>query len=168
MQVTETQAEGLKREFRVVVPVTELGTRLDERLASMKDEVRLKGFRPGKVPVNHLRRLFGRSAMAEIVQNMLGEVARKTLDERGERAATPPDYALPEDAGTTDRVLSGQDDLSYTMTYEVLPKVALGNFKTLEIERPVAPVTDADIEPRIAELAENARSYAAYEGPAKK
>jgi trigger factor len=167
MQVTETQTEGLKREFKVVVPVTELGTRLDERLASMKDEVRLKGFRPGKVPVNHLRRLFGRSAMAEIVQNMLGEVARKTLADRGERAAAPPDFALPEDPAATDRVLAGEDDLSYTMTYEVLPQVELGNFKTLEIERPVAPASDAEIEPRLKELAENAQTFTPYDGPAK-
>ena len=166
MQVTETQAEGLKREFKVVVPVTELGSRLDERLASMKDEVRLKGFRPGKVPVNHLRRLFGRSAMAEIVQNMLGEVARKTLADRGERAAAPPDFALPEDPAATDRVLSGEDDLAYTMTYEVLPQVELGNFKTLEIERPVAPASDAEIESRLKELAENALTFTPYDGPA--
>ena len=167
MQVTETQSDGLKREFKVVVPISELGSRLNDRLASMKDEVRLKGFRPGKVPVNHLRRLFGRSAMAEIVQNVLGEVARQTLADRGERAATPPDFVLPEDPGATDRILAGQDDLAYTMTYEVLPAVALGNFKTIEIERPVAPPTDADIEPRLRELAENALSYTPYEGPAK-
>src|SRR4029079_12466708 len=113
MQVTETQAEGLKREFKVVVPVTELGSRLDERLASMKDEVRLKGFRPGKVPVNHLRRLFGRSAMAEIVQNVLAEVARNTLKERGETAAMQPDYKLPEDDAEANGVLAGDHDLAY-------------------------------------------------------
>jgi trigger factor len=167
MQVTVTQSEGLKREFKVVVPLAELGSRLDARLATMKDEVRLKGFRPGKVPVNHLRKMFGRSAMAEIVQNMLGEVARQTLTDRGERAATPPDYVLPEDQAATERVLSGEDDLTYTMSYEVLPKVEPGNFQTLEIERPVAPVTDADIEPRLRELAENVLTFNAYDGPAK-
>ena len=64
MQVTETLVEGLKREFKVVVPASELDERLSTRLSTLKDEVRIKGFRPGKVPVSHLRRMFGKSAMS--------------------------------------------------------------------------------------------------------
>ncbi len=103
MQVTETLVDGLKREFKVVVPAAELDSRLVERLSSLKDEVRIKGFRPGKVPINHLKRLFGRSAMAEIVQDVLAEVARNTLTERGEKAAMQPDYKLPEDDAAAER-----------------------------------------------------------------
>jgi trigger factor len=168
MQVTETQSDGLKRAFKVIVPASELDTRLVERLNSLQGEVRLKGFRPGKVPVAHLRRMFGKSAMAEIVQGMLGEVAKQTLDERGERAATPPDYALPEDTTETEQVLTGKADLAYTMSYEVLPKVTIGNFKTIAIERPVAPPGDEEIEARIRQIAESAAVYEPKDGPAEK
>lgn len=164
MQVTETISDGLKREFKVVVPAEELDSRLVERLTSLKNEVRLKGFRPGKVPVNHLRKLYGKSAMAEIVQNMLGEVARKTLDERGERAATPPSYDLPEAEGQADEILSGKADLSYTMTYEVLPEVVLGDFKKIRVERPIVEITEAEVEEQLRQIAENGRTFDTKEG----
>jgi trigger factor len=166
MQVTETVSDGLKREFKVVVPAEELDSRLVERLTSLKNEVRLKGFRPGKVPVNHLRKLYGRSAMAEIVQNMLGEVARKTLDERGERAATPPSYDLPEAEAQADEILSGRADLSYTMSYEVLPEVVLGDFKKIRVERPVVEISDAEVEEQLLQIAENGRTFETKEGKA--
>src|SRR5690606_11909529 len=122
MQVTETLNEGLRREFSVVVPAAELDGRLAERRGAMQREVNLKGFRPGKVPVSHLKRMFGRSAMAEIVQATLSEVARQTLTERGEKAAAPPDYRLPEDQEEAEKILTGAADLTYTMVYDVLPK----------------------------------------------
>jgi trigger factor len=159
MQVTETLSDGLKREFKVVVPLQELDERLSERLSSLKDEVRIKGFRPGKVPVSHLRRLYGRSAMAEIVQNTLRDVAKQTLDERGERAATPPDYQLPEDQGEADKILTGQADLAYTMSYEVLPRVVLGDFKKISVERPVVEVSEEEVDRQLNQLAESGRSY---------
>jgi trigger factor len=166
MQVTETVSDGLKREFKVVVPADELDSRLNERLISLSKEVRIKGFRPGKVPVNHLRKLYGKSAMAEIVQNVIGEVARKTLDERGERAAAPPSYDLPEAEEHADQVLSGKADLSYTMSYEVLPKVELRDFKTINVERPVVQIDEADVEAQLQQIAENSRTFAPKESKA--
>ncbi len=160
MLVTETLSDGLKREFHVVVPAAELDGRLVERLSSIKDEVRIKGFRPGKVPVAHLRRMFGRSTMAEIVQSVLTEVARDTLSKRGEKAAAPPDYRLPEDADATERILAGKADLDYTMAYEVLPKIVLADFKALSVERPIVTVEEEEVEKQLQQLAENARSFA--------
>jgi trigger factor len=167
MQVNEKNVEGLKREFEVVVPAAELDSRLVERLDSLKDEVRIKGFRPGKVPVAHLRKLFGRSTMAEIVQSTLTEIARKTLADRGEKAASQPDYQLPQDEAVTNRVLSGEADLSYTMVYEVLPKVELADFKGIEIERPVATPAESEIDEQIQRLANDARSYQSKDGKAE-
>lgn len=168
MQVTETLSDGLKREFKVVVPVEELDGRLVERLNDLKNQVRIKGFRPGKVPVNHLRKLYGRSAMAEIVQDTLREVARKTLDDRGERAATPPDYDLPEDQGEADKILTGRGDLAYTMSYEVLPQITLGDFKSIKVERPVVEVSEEEIETQLKQLAESGRAYEPKDGKAEK
>ena len=166
MQVTETLVDGLKREFKVIVPATELDGRLVERLNSLKDEVRIKGFRPGKVPLNHLKRLYGRSAMAEIVQDVISEVARNTLTERGEKAAMQPHYALPEDQGEANEVLAGNHDLAYTMSYEVLPKIDLVDFKTLSVERPTVEVTDAEVEEQLVRLADSTRSYTTKAGAA--
>ena len=167
MQVTETLVDGLKREFKVVVPATELDGRLSERLNSLKDEVRIKGFRPGKVPMSHMKRLFGRSAMAEIVQDVISEVARNTLSERGEKAAMQPHYALPEDQGEANEVLSGNHDLAYTMSYEVLPKIDLVDFKSISVERPTVEVTDAEVEEQLTRLADSTRSYTTKAGPAE-
>jgi trigger factor len=167
MQVTETRTDGLRREFSVVVPAAELDDKLVQRLSALKDEVRIKGFRPGKVPISYLRRLFGRSTMAEIVQNTLSEVARETLSGRGERAAAPPDYKLPEDEQESDKILSGNADLAYTMIYEVLPKVELGDFKALSIDRPVVDVSDADVEEQLKQLADSARAFATKAGKAE-
>ena len=167
MQVTETLVEGLKREFKVVVPAQELDQRLNTKLTELKDEVRIKGFRPGKVPVSHLRRLFGKSAMAEIVQNMISEVARDTISGRGERAAMTPDFELPEDEKQADQVLAGQADLTYTMRYEILPKVELQDFKGIEVERPVAEVKDEEVDTELQKLAEVTRTFTPKEAKAE-
>jgi trigger factor len=168
MQVTATNTEGLRREFDVVIPATELDSRLTERLNAMKGEVQIKGFRPGKVPISYLRRLVGRREMAEIVQSMLSEVARDTLAERGEKAVTQPDYKLPEDETLSEKVLTGNADLNYTMTYEVMPKVDLTDFKSIAVERPVLEVSDADVEEQLKQLAEGARAFATKNGAAAK
>jgi trigger factor len=166
MQVTETRSEGLRREFSVVVPAAELDGKLVDRLNSMKDQVNIKGFRPGKVPVSHLRRLFGRSTMAEIVQTTLGEIARDTLASRGEKAAVPPDFKLPEDEEASNKILDGAADLAYTMSYEILPKIQPGDFKTISVERPVTEVTDEEVDVQLRQLAESSRSFATKAGPA--
>jgi len=166
MQVTETRSDGLRREFSVVVPASELDSKLLARLSAMKDQVNIKGFRPGKVPVSHLRRIFGRSTMAEIVQNTLGEIARDTLTSRGEKAALPPDFRLPEDEEASNKILDGAADLAYTMTYEVLPKIEPADFKSISIERPLAEVTDAEVDTQLRQLAETTRAFAPKSGAA--
>ncbi|MCB1489629.1 MAG: trigger factor, partial [Bauldia sp.] len=114
----------------------------------------------------HLRKMFGKSAMAEIVQKLISDVARDTLSERGERAAQQPDFKLPEEEGEADQVLEGKADLTYTMTYEILPDVVLGDFKSIKVERPVADVSDEEIDAELTRLAENTRSFSPKEGKA--
>ena len=87
MQVTETSTEGLKRTLKVVVGADELGQRFSERLDEVKDRVQLKGFRKGKVPVAHLKKLYGRSVMAEVLEQTVEETSRKAIADRNERAA---------------------------------------------------------------------------------
>ena len=149
MQVNETLSDGLKRGLTVTVPASELGTRLSARLEELKTRVRIKGFRPGKVPVNHLRRVYGKAAMAEIVETMVGEKTAEALSERGERAAMQPKVAMTEDEGEAMEVLEGRADLTFTLEYEVLPEYELGDFKGLKIERPTVEVADEAVEERL-------------------
>ena len=87
MQVNETLTEGLKRELKVTIPASELDARLADRLDQLKSRVRIKGFRPGKVPVAHLRRVYGKAAMAEIVE---GAGRRDDAPRRSPIAASAP------------------------------------------------------------------------------
>lgn len=167
MQVTETLSEGLKREIQIVVPATELDRRLSARLEELKRQVRLNGFRPGKVPIAHLRRLYGKSAMAEIVQAVLSENARQALEARGERAAMQPNFVLPEDETEAGAVLDGKKDLSYVMSYEVLPTFSLGDFKGIKVDRPLAEVSDEEVEAEVAKLARDTADFQPKEGVAE-
>ena len=168
MQVSETLSEGLKRGLTVTIPKDELDDRLSERLDQLKDRVRLKGFRPGKVPVNHLRKVYGKAAMAEIVEAVIGESSRQAISERGERAAMQPKVAMTDDEKAALEILEGRADLSYTLEYEVLPTYELGDFKGLKIERPVVDVTPEELDERLKQVAESARPYALVERPAQK
>ena len=87
MQVTNTLSEGLKREFNVVLPAESLAARLTSELVGMKDKVRINGFRPGKVPVEHLRRVYGRQVMADVVQNLVNESTQKIVTENSIKLA---------------------------------------------------------------------------------
>ena len=145
MQVTETLADGLKRELKVVIGQGELGERFAARLGEVKDTVQLKGFRKGKVPTAHLKKLYGRSVMAEVLQTMIDETSRKAISERNERPAQQPNINLSEDKDEIERVLSGQSDLAFTMSYETLPKFAITDLSALKLEREVADVADEAI-----------------------
>jgi len=161
MQVTETTNEGLKREFRVTLAATDLETRVTERLTEMKDRVRISGFRPGKVPVSHLKKIYGRSVMAETIDQMVRETNAKIVTDRGLKLATEPKITLPEDKGEVENVISGKTDLSYTVAVEVVPQIALADFKAIVLEKLVADITDLDVDEAVRRLAEQNRTYTA-------
>jgi trigger factor len=161
MQVTETTNDGLRREFRVVVPATDLETRVIERLTQMKDQVRINGFRPGKVPVAHLKRVYGRAVMAETIDQMVRETNSKIVTDHGLKLAMEPKTTLPEDQSEIEGVLGGKADLSYTVAVEVVPQIALADFKSIELERLVAEVTEEEVEAAIRKIAEQNRPYKA-------
>lgn len=168
MQVTETQAEGLKRAYRVVLPASELGAKADTRLIELKDRVQLKGFRPGKVPMAHLKRMYGKSVMAEVIEQAVTEANGKIVEENGLRLALQPRVELPQDEAEVRGVIEGGADLTYTVELEVLPKIELGNFKDISITRPVVEVTDAEVDETLNRLADANRPYEAKDGAAAK
>ncbi|HEY8567488.1 MAG TPA: trigger factor [Beijerinckiaceae bacterium] len=160
MQVTETLAQGLKREFKVVLPAQELEDRLASELTTMKDKVKLNGFRPGKVPVAHLRRVYGRSVMADVVQNAVNEANRKIVDDNKLKLAFEPKVELPNDQAQVEEVMNGKADLAFTVALEVLPQFDLADLSDVSIKRPVAEVTDVEIDEAIERMAKGNRPYA--------
>jgi len=159
MQVNETLAEGLKRELTVTVPATELDSRLSEKLQDLKSRIRLNGFRPGKVPISHLRNLYGKSAMAEVVEATVSESSRQALTDRGEKAALQPEIAMTEDEAEANEILAGKADLVFTMAYEVLPEFEIADFKGFKVERPLVDVTDEEIDERLNQIGQANRAY---------
>ena len=167
MNVTETNADGLRRELKVVVGADELEKRLSSRLDELKGKAQIKGFRPGHVPKDHLRKLYGRSVMAEVVQQTVDETSREALSQREERPAFRPNVALPEDEAEIEKIFAGTGDLSYTLSFEVLPKVELGDLSKLALERPVTPVTDEDIDKSVEKILATNPNFKPKDGPAK-
>jgi len=168
MLVTETAAAGLKREYRVVVPATDLEARVNERLDDLKGRVQLRGFRPGKVPVAHLKRLYGKSAMAEVIEATVREANNKIITEHGFKLATDPKVVLPTEEGAVEGVIAGQSDLAYTVELEIVPPITLGDFKTIKLERPTAAVTEAEIDQVAQTIAEQNRPFTAKAEGAEK
>jgi len=159
MQVTETLNEGLKRKLSVVIPKSDLTSRLDARLGELKDRANIKGFRPGKVPAAHLKKVYGKSAMAEVMQDAINSTVGEALTNRAERAATQPKVDLPEDQGTLNKVLDGESDLSFDVSYEVLPVVTPMDFSSLKLEHPVVEISDEDVEKELARVFRQNRGY---------
>jgi trigger factor len=159
MQVTETTSTGLKRELKVVIGQGELGERFQSRIDEVKDQVQLKGFRKGKVPLSHIKKLFGRSVMAEVVQQAVEETSRKAISDRNERPAHQPTIGFGEDKEQMDRVLTGQGDLAYTLSFEILPRIAVTDLSALKLEREVAEVSDEAVDKAVADLAVRAIRY---------
>src|SRR3954462_13517476 len=167
MQVTETLAEGLKHEFQISVPASDLDAKADARLSDLKDKVRLNGFRPGKVPVGHLKKLYGRSVMAETVEQTIRDTNTKIFTERGFRLATEPKVTMPTEGQAVEDILAGKSDLTYTVSIEVVPTIQLADFKSFKVEKPVAEVSDADVDDAIKRIAEQTRAFAAKAEGAK-
>jgi len=167
MQVTETVADGLKHEFQISVPASDLDAKADARLVDLKGKVRLNGFRPGKVPVSHLKKVYGRSVMAETVEQTIRDTNTQIFTERGFRLATEPKVTMPTEERAVDDILTGKSDLTYTVSIEVVPAIQLADFKGFSVEKPVAEVTDTDVDDAIKRIADQNRGYAAKDEGAK-
>ena len=167
MQVTETVSDGLKREFKVVVTAADLASKVDGKLVELKDRVRINGFRPGKVPVAHLKRIYGRAVMAETIEAAVREANAQIITERGFKLVRDPQVTLPSEQGAVELVISGDSDLAYTVAIEILPAIELADFKGIELEKLNAEVTEAEIDEAVQRIAEQSRPYVAKDEGAK-
>jgi trigger factor len=161
MQIVEKSGEGASKVYGVTVPAAELARRLDARIAEITPRLNIKGFRPGKVPAAHIRRLHGKALMAEVIEQALTETSQKVLDDNKLRPATQPDLK-PE--SNMDKVLEGKEDLSYELAVEIMPDFEPVDLAKIKLKRPVYEPTDAEVEEALADLAKQTRTYAPRTG----
>jgi trigger factor len=163
MQIVTKSAEGLARTFAVTVPAADLSSRLDARIKDMAPNVSIKGFRPGKVPPAHVKRMYGKSIMAEMLNDLIQEGVTKAVNDNSVRPASQPEVKNLE---SVDAVIEGKGDLSFEVELEILPDFTPVDIKTLKLDRPVAEASDADIDEALEEIRKQSQAYEAKDGAA--
>ena len=156
MQIKELEAEGLSKTFAVTVPKEDLATKLDAKIKEMQPQVTLKGFRPGKVPVAHIRKMFGQSIMSDIVQEVVNESSQKAINDNKLRPAGNPQIDLRANG---EEVTKGTADLEYTMKVESIPEFDPVDPEKLKFTKLVHTAAKKDIDERLKELASSQKTY---------
>ena len=149
MQVTVESAQGLERRMRVEIPEEKVRGEIDKRLGDLARSVRIPGFRPGKAPVKVVARHYGRQVRDEVVGGIVRESLADALDQEQLRPAVVPHIAPLETA-------SG---VTYTATFDVLPDISLPQFESIEIARPVATVSDEDVDRMLERMRVQRRTW---------
>ena len=151
IQVTQTGSEGLKREFRVVVPSQDIDQTVDDKLQELSRTVRIAGFRPGKVPLTLVRKRFGSAVVGEVLEETLNRSSAQALTDHGVRPALPPKIEL--------KTYDPGKDLEFTMSVETVPEIEPVNLATLSLTRLKAEVADKAIEDGLTALARQQKSF---------
>jgi trigger factor len=165
MQVTQISGEGLSRVFGITVGADELGAKLEAKIAEIAPRMNLRGFRPGKVPPAHVRRIYGKALMGEVVEQTLDETSKQVLEDNGLRVAAQPDLT-PQ--SNMDEVIAGKQDLAYQLNVEVMPDFEPLDVAGLKLERPVYTPSEAEVTEALDELAKQSRTYETRTGKAAK
>ncbi len=165
MQVVEKSNEGLSRVYGVTVPVKDLTDRLEARIAEVTPTLNIKGFRPGKVPPAHVKRLYGKALMSEVLEQTLSETTQKVLTDNNLRPAGEPELK-PE--GDLQGVLDGKSDLAYEIAVDLMPEFEPVDPATLSLTRPVYEPTDKEVDEAVAELASQNKTFEPKTGKAVK
>ena len=154
MQLTERRSEGLLRVYDVVVPAAELQQKLNAKIAEVQPRVRINGFRPGKVPASHIRKVYGASMMQDIINDTVQASTKQSLADL--KVASEPSLDLKSDIA---QVVEGKQDLAFELSLEVMPDFEPIDLKTIAVKRPIAPVTDEQVENSLADLAKAQRGF---------
>lgn len=165
MQVVDKSGEGLSRSYNVRVPAAELVALLDARIAEIAPTLKIKGFRPGHVPAGHVRRLYGKALMSEVVEKTLGETSQKVLEDHRLRIAARPDLRPSSDM---EKVIAGTEDLAYDLEVEVMPEFEPADVAAIELERLVYHPSKEERAEALAELVAQSRTYEPRSGKVPK
>lgn len=163
MQLTEAQSEGLLRVYHVVIPAAELQQQLQAKIMEVQPRVRINGFRPGKVPASHIRKVYGPGMMQDIINEQVQKSTQGALEKANVRPASEPQLDLKSDIKD---VQSGKADLTFDLRIEVMPEFEPTDPSTLSLARPIAPVEDVQVEDALNSIVQANRSYETKDGPA--
>lgn len=163
MQLTERRSEGLLRVYDVTVPASELQQKLNAKIAEVQPRVNIKGFRPGKVPESHIRKVYGPSMMQDIINETVQTSTREGLEKVNARPASEPKLDLKSDL---EKVVTGAEDLSFELSLEIMPDFEPVDMKTISIVRPISPVEDAQVDQALSDLAKSQRAFEDKDGVA--
>jgi len=154
MQVTETLSDGLRRAYSVVVPGADIEGRVQSKLAEISRTIKLPGFRPGRVPANLVRKRYGASIMAEVMQDAVSTAADQVVEERGLRPAGQPRIALTTDP---DINAARASDLAFSVELEILPEITAPDLSAITLTRLRSIVAPEVIEQTVERLARQQR-----------
>jgi trigger factor len=157
MQITELSADGLKRQFKIVVPAGDLSAKVDERLAELAQTAQLPGFRKGKVPVGLLKKQYGQALYGEALEQAVNQSTAKAIEDRGLRPALQPRVDLKE--------LAEGKDVEFEVAVEVLPEIGKLDFSGIELERLKAEVPAKDVDDAIDRIAKANREQKPVDPP---
>ncbi len=163
MQLTERRSEGLLRVYDVTVPAADLEIKLKAKIEEVRPRVRINGFRPGKVPASHIRKVYGPSMMQDIINETVQNSTKQTLEQAKARPASEPTLDLKSDLT---QVAAGRADLQFELSLELMPDFEPVDLKTIAITRPIAAVSDEQRADALAELARAHRGFEDKDGAA--
>ena len=146
MNVTETLSDGLRRGYAITVPMSAIEEKRSAKLGEIGRNVKLPGFRPGKVPASIVKQRYGTAVMAEVLEESVQDATQQVLEERGLRPAGQPKVdvkQLPEN----------EHDLEFSLEVELLPEIAMPEFSALALTRYKAEPSADEVAKALAEIA---------------
>lgn len=166
MNVSEVLVKDLNREIKVEVPKDHIENKLLSKLEDLKKTVQLKGFRPGKVPIAHLRRVFSERLMPEVVEEIIKDSSKKALNDRNEKSAIQPKITFYEgkpseekEKEEIDKIINLQKDLTYKMVYEIMPEIKIPKYDGISVIKKIAKVVQEDVDEALVKIAEENKSF---------
>ena len=155
MQVTVETVSKLERKMRITVPASEVSEKVEVKIKQAAGQVRIKGFRPGKVPIREVRRRFGPGILQEVSSEIMQQSFAAAVDQQSLKPAGMPEI--------NDVVMELDKDLSFSALIEIFPEIKLGAFEDISVSKPVAEVSPDDLEMMIEKLREQRKSFLAVD-----
>ena len=131
----DKKLKGLKKEFLVEIAFSEINILKQKKLKEISQKVKIAGFRPGKVPISHVEKLYGKDTVVEVIEEKVSESSRKLLEEKNLRPAVNPEIKLIDEM---EKCINDEKDIKFSMNFEALPNIDLIDFKKIKLDKPVA------------------------------
>ena len=151
MKVTVDSKKGLKTNLKIFVEKKKIEEKIDERLIELSKTINLKGFRPGKVPVEVLKKQFGKAVYGEVLEKILKETSTKALEEKKIKVAGQPKIDL--------KSYGEGKDLNYNLEIDELPSIKLKSLDSIKFTDYIINIKQDEVEKKINEIAKNQNNF---------